>query len=206
MTFGLETRVVAGRDWIEERVAGVTLLGRLAFFQTNTRMTDTLYARVAERAGLDGSQVLYDLFAGVGSIGIVLAAGAREVVAIEIVPEAVEDAIRNARVNGITNHTGPCGDVGVVLRERWWGSRVVPTSRSGPPRGLVGLFTAASARAAHPRLRLLPRQATFADNAARFGGGRLHAGVGPARRRCSPETPTSRPSPASRGRAACREA
>ena len=171
VTSGLETRVVGGRDWIEERVAGVTLrLSAAAFFQTNTRMTDRLYARVAEAAGLDGGQVLYDLFAGVGSIGIALAAGAREVVAIEIVPEAVEDAIRNARANGLTNHTALCGDVRVVLREHRGQLPPPDVAVVDPPRG--GLSGGAIRRIlelAPPTLVYVSCQpATFADNAARF--------------------------------------
>ena len=178
VTSGLATRVVSGRDWIEERVAGVTLrLSAAAFFQTNTRMTDLLYERVAEAAGLDGSQVLYDLFAGVGSIGIALAAGAREVVSIEIVPEAVEDAIRNARANGLTNHTALCGDVGVVLREHRGQLPPPDVAIVDPPRaGLSGRAVRRILELAPPTLVYVSCQpATFADNAARFveGGYRL---------------------------------
>ncbi|MGD9572787.1 MAG: 23S rRNA (uracil(1939)-C(5))-methyltransferase RlmD [Thermoleophilia bacterium] len=171
VTAGLPTRVVHGRDWIEERVSGVTLrLSAGAFFQTNTRMTDTLYARAAEAAGLDGSQVLYDLFAGVGSIGIALAAGAREVVAIEIVPEAVEDAERNARANGVSNHTALCGDVGVVLRERRGELPTPDVAIVDPPRaGLSGRAVRRILELAPPVLVYVSCQpATFADNAARF--------------------------------------
>jgi 23S rRNA (uracil1939-C5)-methyltransferase len=178
VTAGLPTRVVAGRDWIEERVAGVTLrLSAGAFFQTNTGMTDRLYARAAEAAGLDGTQVLYDLFAGVGSIGIALAAGAREVVAIEIVPEAVEDAARNARANGVTNHIALCGDVGVVLRERRGELPPPDVAIVDPPRaGLSGRAVRRILELAPPVLVYVSCQpATFADNAARLveGGYRL---------------------------------
>ncbi|WP_217913691.1 23S rRNA (uracil(1939)-C(5))-methyltransferase RlmD [Miltoncostaea marina] len=177
-TAGLPTRLVRGRDWIEERVAGVALrLSAAAFFQTNTRMTDVLYRRVAEAAGLDGTQVLYDLFAGVGSIGIALAGGAREVVAIEIVPEAVADAERNARANGIANHTALCGDVGVVLRERRGELPPPDVAVVDPPRaGLAGRAVRRILELAPPTLVYVSCQpATFADNAARFveGGYRL---------------------------------
>ena len=178
VTGGLPTRAVHGRDWIEERVAGVTLrLSAAAFFQTNTRMTGQLYARAAEAAGLDGTQVLYDLFSGVGSIGIVLAAGAREVVAIEIVPEAVEDAERNARANGVVNHTALCGDVGVVLRERRGELPPPDVAIVDPPRaGLSGRAVRRILELAPPVLVYVSCQpATFADNAAKFveGGYRL---------------------------------
>jgi 23S rRNA (uracil1939-C5)-methyltransferase len=177
-TAGLPTRVVHGRDWLEERVRGVTLrLSAGAFFQTNTRMTERLYDRVAEAAGLDGSQVLYDLFAGVGSIGIALAGGAREVVAIDIVPEAVADAAANARANGVANHTALCGDVGVVLRERRGELPVPDVAVVDPPRaGLSGRAVRRVLELAPPTLVYVSCQpATFADNAARFvaGGYRL---------------------------------
>jgi len=171
VTSGLPTRLVHGRDWIEERVAGVTLrLSAAAFFQTNTGMTDLLYRRVAEAAGLDGTQVLYDLFAGVGSIGIALAAGAREVVAIEIVEEAVADAERNARANGVANHTALCGDVGVVLRERKEELPPPDVAIVDPPRGgLAGRAIRRILELAPPTLVYVSCQpATFADNAAKF--------------------------------------
>lgn len=178
VTSGLPTRLVHGRDWIEERVAGVTLrLSAAAFFQTNTRMTERLYQRVAEAAGLDGGQVLYDLFAGVGSIGIALASGAREVVAIEIVEEAVADAERNARANGVVNHTALCGDVGVVLRERAGELPRPDVAVVDPPRGgLAGRAIRRILELAPPTLVYVSCQpATFADNAAKFveGGYRL---------------------------------
>ncbi len=178
VTSGLPSRLVHGRDWIEERVAGVTLrLSAGAFFQTNTRMTDRLYERVAEAAGLDGDQVLYDLFAGVGSIGIALASGAREVVAIEIVAEAVADAERNALSNGIANHTALCGDVGIVLRERAGELPRPDVAIVDPPRGgLAGRAIRRILELAPPTLVYVSCQpATFADNAAKFveGGYRL---------------------------------
>ena len=171
VTSGLPTRLVHGRDWIEERVAGVTLrLSAAAFFQTNTRMTETLYTRVAEAAGLDGNQVLYDLFAGVGSIGIALAKGAKEVVAIEIVEEAVADAERNAAANGVANHTAIAGDVGVVLRERKGELPEPDVAIVDPPRGgLAGRAIRRILELAPPTLVYVSCQpATFADNAAKF--------------------------------------
>jgi 23S rRNA (uracil1939-C5)-methyltransferase len=178
VTAGLPTRVVRGRDWIEERVYGVTLrLSAGAFFQTNTRMTDVLYGRVAEAAGLDGGQVVYDLFAGVGSIGIALAGGAKEVVAIEIVPEAVADAVANAAANGVANHTALAGDVRVVLRERRGELPAPDVAIVDPPRaGLSGGAVRRVLELAPPTLVYVSCQpATFADNAARFvaGGYRL---------------------------------
>lgn len=177
-TQGLEFRVVRGQDWLEEKVMGITLkLSAGAFFQTNTRMTETLYGRVAEAAGFTGNEVLYDLFAGVGSIGICMADKTREVVAVEIVPEAVRDAEENARRNGLTAHRALCGDVGKLLRERAEELPPADVAVVDPPR--AGL----SGRAVRRILELSPKvlvyvscqPATFADNARRFvdGGYRL---------------------------------
>jgi 23S rRNA (uracil1939-C5)-methyltransferase len=175
---GLPARVVSGRDWLEERVRGMTLrLSAGAFFQTNTRMAERLYDRVAEAAGLDGSQVLYDLFAGVGSIGIALAAGARRVVAVEIAPGAVADAKRNALANGVENHLALCGDVGVVLREPRGELPAPDVAVVDPPRaGLSGRAVRRILELAPPVLVYVScHPATFADNAARLveGGYRL---------------------------------
>jgi 23S rRNA (uracil1939-C5)-methyltransferase len=177
-TADLPTRVVWGASRFHERVRGVTLeLSAGAFFQTNTLMTETLYEHVVQAAQLDGTQVLYDLFAGVGSIGICLADGAREVVAIEIVADAVEDARRNALANGVENHTAIAGDVRVVLRERGEQLPRPDVVVVDPPRaGLSGGACRRILEAAPPVLVYVSCQpATFADNAKRFvdGGYRL---------------------------------
>ena len=177
-TVGHPTRLVSGRDWFEERVLGATLrLSAGSFFQTNTKMAERLYGRVAEAAGLDGSQVVYDLFSGAGSIGVVLAPGAREVVAIDVVPDAIADTERNAAANGLANHTALCGDVGVVLRERRGELPPPDVAVVDPPRaGLSGRAVRRVLELAPPTLVYVSCQpATFAENAARFvaGGYRL---------------------------------
>ena len=177
-TQGLPTRIVVGRDWFTERVLDVSLrLSAPSFFQTNTVMTEVLYGRVAEAAGLDGGQVVFDLFAGVGSIGIALGRQAKEVVAIEIIPEAVEDARRNAEANGLMNHRALCGDVGKVMREHREELPRPDVVIVDPPRGgLSGRAVRRVLEVAAPTLVYVSCQpATFADNAARFveGGYRL---------------------------------
>ncbi|MGI9539491.1 MAG: 23S rRNA (uracil(1939)-C(5))-methyltransferase RlmD [Miltoncostaeaceae bacterium] len=173
-TQGLPSRVVWGRDHFAERVRGVELrLSATAFFQTNTHMTETLYGRVAEAAGLDGGQVLYDLFAGAGAIGIALGREAREVVAVEIQPEAVEDARRNAGANGLTAHRALCGDVGKVLRENREELPDPDVAIVDPPRaGLNGKAVKRILEFAPPALVYVSCQpATFAENAAKFVAG-----------------------------------
>jgi 23S rRNA (uracil1939-C5)-methyltransferase len=95
---------VLGEEFLWERVAGLELrLSASAFFQTNTETAERLYAIAAGYAGLSGRERIFDLYCGVGTIGLALASGAGEVWGIETVPEAVGDAEENARHNGIAN-------------------------------------------------------------------------------------------------------
>ncbi len=178
VTAGLPYRVVWGQDHIEETVLGVRLrLSAGAFFQTNTVMSERLYERAAEAAGLTGNEVLYDLYAGAGSVGLVLAPKAKEVLAIEIVEEAVRDAEANAKANGFTAYRAIAGDVRVVLRERRGQLPVPDVAIVDPPRGgLSGGAVRRILELAPPVLVYISCQpTTFADNARRFvdGGYRL---------------------------------
>jgi len=130
---GLESETLWGRPHLVEQVAGVTLKVSVdAFFQTNTRMANELYRVAREEAGLTDRErdelrdpgsditsppVVWDLYAGVGSLGLSLARGAKAVLGIETVPAAVEDAVENAERNGIGNVAFVEGDVAKVLRE-----------------------------------------------------------------------------------------
>jgi 23S rRNA (uracil1939-C5)-methyltransferase len=93
-----------GEERLREELGGLKLeMSHGAFFQTNTEMAERLYAVVAEFAGLSGSERVFDLYCGIGTIGLTLAAGAGEVWGLEIVPEAIADAERNAERNKIEN-------------------------------------------------------------------------------------------------------
>lgn len=173
-TQGLPARLVRGRDWFEEEVAGVRLrLSAPSFFQTNTLMTDVLYGHVAEAAGLDGTQTVYDLFAGVGSIGLAMGSRAARVVGVEIVPEAVEDAAANAARNGVDNYTAHCGDVGRVLTDNRGNLPACDVAIVDPPRaGLDGRAIRRLVEAAPPVLVYVSCQpANFAQNAAALVAG-----------------------------------
>ncbi|HTJ10719.1 MAG TPA: 23S rRNA (uracil(1939)-C(5))-methyltransferase RlmD [Dinghuibacter sp.] len=82
-----------------------------SFFQTNTRQAERLYSVVRDFAGLSGTETLYDLYCGTGSIGIYLSAGAARVVGVEVIGDAIRDAEENARLNGITHARFFTGDV-----------------------------------------------------------------------------------------------
>jgi 23S rRNA (uracil1939-C5)-methyltransferase len=93
-----------GEERLREELSGLKLeMSHGAFFQTNTEMAERLYAVVAEFAGLSGRERVFDLYCGIGTIGLTLAAQAGEVWGLEIVPEAITDAERNAERNKIEN-------------------------------------------------------------------------------------------------------
>ena len=95
---------VLGEERLREELCGLELeMSHGAFFQTNTEMAERLYAVAGELAGLSGSERVFDLFCGIGTIGLTMARAAHEVWGLEIVPEAIADAERNARANGIEN-------------------------------------------------------------------------------------------------------
>jgi 23S rRNA (uracil1939-C5)-methyltransferase len=117
-TAGGITEVLHGIEAMEEELGGLRLrISADAFFQTNTEMAERLYAVAAEYAGLQGWERLYDLFCGIGTIGLSLAGRAGEVWGLEIVEEAIADAIANARRNEIGNARFFAGDVRLALRE-----------------------------------------------------------------------------------------
>ncbi len=95
---------VLGEEVLRERIFDLDIeLSHDAFFQTNTEMAEKLYGQAAEYAGLTGNEKLFDLFCGVGTIGLSMARDAGQVWGLEIVPDAIENAKRNAKANGITN-------------------------------------------------------------------------------------------------------
>ena len=95
---------VLGEELLREELCGMKLaMSHGAFFQTNTEMAERLYAVAAEFAGLRGRERVFDLYCGIGTIGLSMAARAGEVWGLEIVPEAITDAERNAKRNKIEN-------------------------------------------------------------------------------------------------------
>jgi 23S rRNA (uracil1939-C5)-methyltransferase len=118
-TAGGRTELVTGSaPTIAEEVGGLRFqLSGQAFFQTNTEMAERLYAIAADAAGLQGWERVYDLFCGIGTIGLSLAGRSGEVWGLEIVEEAIADAITNAKANEISNAQFFAGDVRTSLRE-----------------------------------------------------------------------------------------
>ena len=117
-TQGGETVLLSGTPQLQERLGELDfLISPEAFFQTNTEMAEVLYAAAVEMAGLRGHERVFDLYCGIGTIALTLAARAREVVGVEIVEPAVADAIENARLNEVTNASFYAGDIRLAMRD-----------------------------------------------------------------------------------------
>lgn len=110
-------RLIAGREWIEDTLCGLSFrLSAGAFYQVNRNACELLYSIAKEQAGLTGRETLLDLYCGIGTIGLSMADRAKEVIGIEIVDEAVERAAENAARNGITHASFYCGDASDARR------------------------------------------------------------------------------------------
>ena len=120
----LEVVAFKGNDYIEEEMEGLRFrINAKSFYQTNSRQAHELYSIARSMAGLDVMQledsrpVVYDLYTGTGTIANFVARNARKVVGIEYVPEAIEDAKLNSRVNGIENTIFYSGDMKDILTD-----------------------------------------------------------------------------------------
>ena len=150
----LPTKLLWGEEAIEERLCDLRFRVRPnAFLQTNTGMAEILYRLAGEAAGLTGTETVYDLYCGIGTIGLTLASRAGSVWGVEVSEESVACAIENAELNGITNAAFFAGNVGQVLeelRERAGDPDVVVVD---PPRaGLAGKALRRLGRLGAPRL------------------------------------------------------
>jgi 23S rRNA (uracil1939-C5)-methyltransferase len=117
-TQGGETQLLSGTPQLQERLGDLDFrVSPEAFFQTNTEMAEVLYGLAAEMTQLRGHERVFDLYCGIGTIALTLAARAREVIGVEIVEPAVADAIENARLNEVTNAQFFAGDIRLAMRE-----------------------------------------------------------------------------------------
>jgi 23S rRNA (uracil1939-C5)-methyltransferase len=117
-TQGGRTELLAGSDRFAETLGGMHFeISAEAFFQTNTEMAEQLYALAVEYAAPGGFERLYDLYCGIGTIGLLMSPRVAELWGLELVPEAISDAIANARANEVDNAHFFAGDVRLAMRE-----------------------------------------------------------------------------------------
>ena len=115
-----EIIVFKGKDHIIETMEDLKFkVGPKSFYQTNTEQAYHLYSVAREFAGLTGNEMVYDLYTGTGTIANFVAKKARQVIGIEYVPEAIEDAKNNSQLNGITNTLFYAGDMKDILNDEF---------------------------------------------------------------------------------------
>ncbi|HEY8315621.1 MAG TPA: 23S rRNA (uracil(1939)-C(5))-methyltransferase RlmD [Gaiellaceae bacterium] len=136
----LPSELLWGDGWLEEEIGGLRFRVRPnAFLQTNTAMAEKLYALAADAAQLTGSETVWDLYCGIGTIGLSLARNALTVWGIEVSEESVACALENAELNDITNTAFFAGNVGQVVQELLERSGAPEVVVVDPPRaGLAG--------------------------------------------------------------------
>ena len=126
---GRETHVLRGSDVIHDTIGSLTFrISPNSFFQVNPEQTEKLYGKALEYAGLTGSETVWDLYCGTGTISLFLAKHASRVYGVEIVPQAIEDAKKNAAENGIRNVVFTCGkSENIVVDETGRAGEAAPT-------------------------------------------------------------------------------
>ena len=118
--FGNETVTLWGKEVIEDRIGDVRFeISARSFYQINPVQTETLYGQALEYAALTGKETVIDAYCGIGTISLFLAQKAKFVMGVEIVPQAIEDAKRNAELNGFTNTLFEAGPAEEVI-PRWY--------------------------------------------------------------------------------------
>lgn len=125
-----------GNDHIYEEMEGLRFrIGAKSFYQTNSQQAYELYKVTRDFAGLTGKEILYDLYTGTGTIANFVAKNAQQVVGVEYVPEAIEDAQRNSEENGITNTVFFAGDMKDIFTDEFIASQGQPdVIITDPPR------------------------------------------------------------------------
>lgn len=170
---GDRTITLWGEPELEDRLCGnVFRLSPHAFYQVNHAQTERLYACAVEFAGLSGSETVIDLYCGAGTITLTLAAHAKRVIGVEIVPEAVENAKENAARNGVTNTEFFCADAGqAAMRLAQNGEHPDVLTVDPPRKGLDETAVEAIAKMAPPKIVYVSCDpATLARDVKRFAG------------------------------------
>ncbi|MFT4401931.1 23S rRNA (uracil(1939)-C(5))-methyltransferase RlmD [Bacillus sp. SW14] len=133
--FGNETNVIWGEEYIYDLIGDVKFaISARSFYQVNPEQTKVLYDKALEYAELQGEETVIDAYCGIGTISLFLAKQAKKVYGVEIVPEAIEDAKRNAELNGITNAEFAVGEAETVIPKWYEEGITADTLVVDPPR------------------------------------------------------------------------
>ena len=150
----LPSQLLWGEEWIEEELCSLRFRVRPnAFLQTNTQMAERLYGITREFAALTGEETVYDLYCGIGTIGLLLASDALTVWGLDVSEESIACALENAELNGIGNAAYFAGNVGQSLAELHGRSGDPDLVVVDPPRaGLAGSALKRLGEVAAPRI------------------------------------------------------
>ncbi len=147
VVFGSEFRTLYGKDTISDSLLGRTYkISAQSFYQVNTLMAEKLYQTAIDFAELTKEDVVLDAYSGIGTIGLSLAQEVKQVYGVEVVEKAVEDAMENARANGVSNADYVCAPAEKAMAA-WSKAGIKPSAiLVDPPRkGLTESFIKASA-------------------------------------------------------------
>lgn len=132
---GEKERILYGKGYIEDSLCGVGFqISAKSFYQTNPVMTEKLYEYAMKAAQLSGEEIVFDAYSGIGTIGLIAAKGAKQVISVEIVKQAVHDGIRNAKRNGISNFLMYCDDASSFMVKMAEKGETVDVLFMDPPR------------------------------------------------------------------------
>ncbi|MGE4214452.1 MAG: 23S rRNA (uracil(1939)-C(5))-methyltransferase RlmD [Anaerotignaceae bacterium] len=132
---GNKVKLLWGKEFITDFIGNVKFeISPLSFFQVNPVQTKILYQKAIELAGLTGTENVLDIYCGIGTISLFLAQKAKKVMGVEIIPEAIVDARKNAQINGMENvefRVGSAEDIIPIIKEEGFKPDVVVID---PPR------------------------------------------------------------------------
>ena len=135
MILGEKETVLYGKGYIEDTLCGLTFrISSKSFYQVNPRQTEVLYSKAIQLAGLTGRERMIDAYCGIGTIGLIASSQAGEVIGVEQNPDAVKDAISNAKRNGVKNIRFYRNDAGKFMTELAQASETVDVVFIDPPR------------------------------------------------------------------------
>jgi 23S rRNA (uracil1939-C5)-methyltransferase len=134
--YDLTPEVYYGKGFVVEKLEEFDfIISPKSFFQTNTKQAEKLYGITRDFAGLTGNEIVYDLYCGTGSIGIFVSKGAKKIIGVEVIEEAIEDAKKNATLNNIEHAVFFAGDVIKICNDEFFATHGKPdVVITDPPR------------------------------------------------------------------------
>ena len=153
---GNESHVLHGEGFITDRLCGLDFrISPRSFYQVNPVQTEILYGKARAFAALTGKETVIDAYCGTGTIGLTMAAAAKEIIGVEVNRDAVADAMDNARRNGIANATFHAADAGQFMEAMAAKGQTADVVVTDPPRaGCSGKFL-------HSLLKLAPERVVY---------------------------------------------